>query len=44
MTVKFIMGLEPLENLDSFVETLHSLSVDEVINAYQSAYDRYMAR
>ncbi len=44
MTVKFIMGLEPLENLDSFVETLRSLGVDEVINAYQTAYDRYMAR
>ena len=44
MTVKFIMGLEPLENLDSFVETLRSLGVDEVIAAYQTAYDRYMAR
>ena len=44
MTVKFIMGLEELDNLDGFVETLHSLGVDEVINAYQTAYDRYMSR
>ncbi len=44
MTVRFIMGLEPLENLDSFVEQLHSLGVDDAMAAYQSAYDRYLAR
>jgi putative aldouronate transport system substrate-binding protein len=44
MTVKFIMGLEPLENLDAFVEKLNSLGVQDVIKAYQSAYDRYMSR
>jgi putative aldouronate transport system substrate-binding protein len=44
MTVKFIMGLEPLENYDTFVETLNSLGVQDVVSAYQSAYDRYMSR
>ena len=44
MTVRFIMGLEPLENYDAFVEQLHALGVDEAIGAYQSAYDRYLAR
>lgn len=44
MTVKFIMGLEPLENFDAFVEKLNSLGIQDVIKAYQSAYDRYMSR
>jgi putative aldouronate transport system substrate-binding protein len=44
MTVKFIMGLEPLENYDAFVEKLNSLGIQDVIKAYQSAYDRYMSR
>lgn len=44
MTVRFIMGLEPLENYDKFVQQLHDLSVSEAIGAYQSAYDRYLAR
>jgi putative aldouronate transport system substrate-binding protein len=44
MTVKFIMGLEPLENYGAFVDTLNSLGVQDVITAYQSAYDRYINR
>ena len=44
MTVKFIMGLEPLDNFDSFLATLDSLGVQEVVDAYQSAYDRYVSR
>ncbi len=44
MTVRFIMGLEPLENIDAFVEQLHALDVDSAISAYQTAYDRYMTR
>lgn len=44
MTVRFIMGLEPLENYPTFVETLHSLGIDEVLASRQSAYDRYINR
>ncbi|MFH1879669.1 MAG: extracellular solute-binding protein [Bacillota bacterium] len=44
MTVMFIMGLEPLENIDSFLATLNSLGVQDVVAAYQSAYDRYVSR
>lgn len=44
MTVRFIMGLEPIENYDAFVEQLKALGVEEAIGAYQSAFDRYMAR
>lgn len=31
MTVRFIMGLEPLENYSSFVEQMHALGIDEVL-------------
>ncbi|HPF88468.1 MAG TPA: extracellular solute-binding protein [Candidatus Limiplasma sp.] len=44
MTVMFIMGLEPLESYDSFVETLYSLGAQDIIDVYQSAYDRYVSR
>lgn len=44
MTVRFIMGLEPVENYDAFVEQLNALGVQEAIGAYQSALDRYLAR
>ncbi len=44
MTVKFIMGLEPMENFDNFLSTLESLGVQDVVAAYQSAYDRYVSR
>lgn len=45
MTVKFIMGLEPLENYDKFVARLKDeFQVERVMEAYQSALDRYNAR
>lgn len=39
---KFIMGLEPLENYDSFVETAKSMGLEEAVQIYQTAYDRLM--
>lgn len=45
MTVKYIMGLESTEDFTPFIDTLkHELCVDEVIQAYQTAYDRYLSR
>ena len=44
MTVKFIMGLEPLDNYSAFVDQLNTLGVQDIIKAYQGAYDRYMSR
>jgi len=44
MRVKFIMGLEPMENYDAFVQTLSDLRIDEVMATYQSALDRYLSR
>ena len=44
MTVKFIMGLEPMENFDAFIAQLNELGVQDVVAAYQAAYDRYISR
>lgn len=40
MLAKFILGQEPLSNFDKFQATLDELGVQEVINAYTTAYDR----
>ncbi len=42
MINKFIMGKEPLENFDKFVQTLKDMGIDDVLAAEQAAYDRYM--
>lgn len=40
MFMKFILGQEPLSNFDSFRENLKNMGVDEVLAAYESAYNR----
>ena len=40
MMIKFILGQEPLSSFDKFVETINSMGVDEVLAAYESAYNR----
>jgi len=42
MINKFIMGKESLDNFDSFVETLESIGIEDVLAAEQAAYDRYI--
>lgn len=44
MTLKFIMGTEDLANFDSFVETLESMGLEKVLEAYTEALSRYNAR
>ena len=44
MYLKFIMGLEPIDNFDSFVEQLKSMNIDEAIAIRQTALDRYNKR
>lgn len=45
MTVQFIMGLEDIDAMyEGFVETLRELHVDDVLAAYQAAYERYLSR
>jgi len=44
MIHKFIMGVEPLSNFDSFVNTLKSMGIEEAIAIQQAALDRFNAR
>lgn len=40
MMLKFILGQEPISNFDTFVETAKEMGVQEVLGAYESAYNR----
>lgn len=44
MTTKFILGTEPIENFDQFVENLKSMHIEEALEIQQAALDRYNAR
>jgi len=41
---KFIMGAEPIENFDKFVEKLNKMNVQDAIKIEQAAYERYLKR
>lgn len=43
MRDKFISGAEDLANFDKYVETLEKMGLNNVIDAYQAAYERYQA-
>ena len=44
MTKKFISGEEPLTNFDNYMDQLQKMGIEDLIAAYQGAYDRFMAR
>ena len=44
MIIKFIVGTEPLENFDSYVQTVKNMGIDNAIDIQQAAVDRYNAR
>lgn len=44
MVNKFIMGLQPLNDLDSFVSTIRTMGIDRAIAYRQAALDRYNNR
>jgi putative aldouronate transport system substrate-binding protein len=44
MTVKFITGAESLDNYDNMVEIIKSMEIEQAIEVYQAALDRYNAR
>ena len=44
MTMKIIMGSEPVSNVDVFQTTIKSMNIDRVIALYQETLDRYYAR
>ena len=41
---KYIMGIEPMDNYDSFVTELENLGIQEVLSAKQNAYAKYQSR
>lgn len=41
MFVKFVMGVEPLSNFDSYTANLNKMGIDKVLKCYQDAYTRY---
>lgn len=44
MFSKFVMGTEDIEGFDAYVETLEGLGLNDVLDMYQEAYDRYLKR
>ncbi len=44
MLMKFIIGQEPLDKFDEYVDNVKQMGVDEVISIYQAMYDRYLAK
>lgn len=41
---KFIVGDKSMDEFDDFVETLYDMGIQECIDVYQQAYDRYLER
>jgi len=44
MAVKYITGEESLDNFDDFLAKLDSMGLQRVLEIYQGAYDRFLAR
>lgn len=40
MHQKFVLGKEPIENYDKFVEQIKKIGLEELVKIYQAAYDR----
>lgn len=41
MEAKFITGVEPLSNWDKYVKTIENMNIDQYVQIYQDAYDRW---
>lgn len=44
MLIKFISGIEPLENFDTYLETVKSMGADDLIAMKQEAYNNFLKR
>jgi putative aldouronate transport system substrate-binding protein len=44
MTMKFIMGTEPIANYDAYANQVKKLGIDKALEIYQKAYVRYQNR
>lgn len=42
MIDKFIMGVESLDQFDAYAAKVESMGLQDVLNVYQTAYDRYV--
>ena len=41
---EFIIGVEPIENFDTYFETVKSMKIEEAVRITQDAYDSDMAK
>lgn len=44
MLMKFIMGIEPIDNFDKYVDGLNSRGLKEILELQQAAYEKYLLR
>ncbi len=44
MFSKFVMGVEPLDNFDKFVDEMKKMGIERAIEIRQNSYERYKAR
>ena len=44
MTCKFITGVEPLTNFDTYMDTLQKMGIENLVALYQEAYDSFNSR
>lgn len=44
MVIKFIMGIEPIDNFDNFVQEMNNRGLQKILEAEQRAYERYKNR
>ncbi len=44
MVVNFILGVEPIENYDAFVENIKAMNIDRALEIKQASYDRFNKR
>ncbi|TXK81455.1 extracellular solute-binding protein [Paenibacillus sp. N3.4] len=44
MLLKFIMGTEPIDNFDKYVQQMKKLGIEKAIDMQQAAFDRYNKR
>jgi putative aldouronate transport system substrate-binding protein len=44
MIFRFIMGQEPIENFDKYVQNIKDMNIDEALKIQQAALERYNAR
>lgn len=44
MLVKFILGTEPIQKFDLYIEELYKLGLEDLLQIKQSSYEKYMER